>query len=211
MMFHNRKGYDPSTGKSTMHTQSLLKLTTLMIVLLLLAIPTAFAQDVVSNLPTDNVYEGWCSPVAVGFEVPDGNNYRLTNLRAAMRHINTDNMTFTLHRDSNGTPGAMMTIVDTLTVTKDGIYNFVPGASVVLEGGQTYWIYADASACNATWDDLGASRPTGEFSIVGYVRQTDDWVDASLNGRLTPKFVLEAEALDGETPVLSTETTETGA
>jgi len=194
-----------------MHTQPIFKTITLIIVVLLLAIP-AFAQEMMSNLPADGVYEGWCSPVAVGFEVPAGNNYRLTNLRAALRHMNDDSLTLVLYRDNDGLPGARIATISTQTVTSDAIYDFVPGDEVVLEGGQTYWIYADASACNATWDDLGEAQPSGAFSVIGYVRQTEGWVDATLNGHLMPAFALEATALNSDgTPLLATDGEDAGA
>lgn len=164
--------------------------------LLVLLVPAASADVVFSNYPDNGVYGGWCNQVALGFTVPDDQNYQLNSVRMGLRHIIDDSVTLHLYSDDDGKPGEALQAIDTRTVRQHHTYNFSANTAQ-LEAGETYWLYVDASACNVTWDDIGERAPRGDFSIVGYMRFTNEWVDASDSGRLMPSLVLDAITLGG--------------
>ena len=174
------------------------KLLILTILLIALAIvPSVFADEVFGNLPDNGVYGGWCSPVALGFSVPEGENFRLDAARLGLTHLANDSVTLEIYSDNEGVPGQAVATIGNRTVVRDSIYTFEAGGGMTLSGGQTYWLYVDASACNVTWDDIGEVQPSGDFSVVGYLRFTNEWVDASDDGRLMPALLLNATELSG--------------
>lgn len=172
------------------------KLLTLTILLMaLIVVPSVLAENVFGNLPDNGVYGGWCSPVALGFEVPAGEDYRLDSVQLGLTYLAQDTITLEIYSDSAGLPSQFIATIDSRTVNQNHIYTFDANADMVLAGGQTYWLYVDASGCNATWDDIGEVQPSGEFSVVGYMRYVNEWVDATDDGRLMPAFILNATAL----------------
>ena len=172
------------------------KLLTLAIfVIALTIVPSVFADEVFGNLPDNGVYGGWCSPVALGFSVPEGQNFSLDSIRLGLTHLANGSITLQIFSDNEGVPGEAVATLGNQTVTQNNIYTF--DASMTLAGGQTYWLYVDASACNVTWDDIGEVQPSGDFSVEGYLRYTSEWVDATDDGRLMPALLLNATEVSG--------------
>jgi hypothetical protein len=161
-------------------------------------VPSVFADEVFGNLPDNGVYGGWCSPVALGFTVPEGQNFSLDAVQLGLTHLADDTITLQVFNDNAGVPGAAVATIDSRTVTRNAIYTFSAGSGMTLAGGQTYWLYVDASACNVTWDDIGEVQPSGDFEVVGYVRYTGVWVDATDDGRLMPALLLNATVNSSE-------------
>jgi hypothetical protein len=174
----------------------LLTLAILMIALTL--VPSVFAEEVFGNFPDNGVYGGWCSPVALGFAVPEGASFSLDNVRLGLTHLADDTITLQIFSDNAGVPGQAVATIGSRTVTHNANYTFDAAAGMSLAGGQIYWMYVDASACNVTWDDIGEVQPSGDFSVVGYLRFTDEWVDATDDGRLMPALLLNATVVSGD-------------
>ncbi|MDQ7024369.1 MAG: choice-of-anchor R domain-containing protein [Anaerolineae bacterium] len=175
------------------------RLTTVMLIfsILVLLVATVSADIVFSNFPDNGVYGGWCSQVALGFRIPEEDDYRLNSVQISLRHILDDSVTLQLFSDRNGLPNQALQTIDTRQVNKDNAYTFDANSGIRLNAGETYWLYIDASACNVTWDDIGESNPSGQFSIVGYMRYTNEWVDASDDGRLMLAVMIDAVVAGG--------------
>jgi hypothetical protein len=186
-------GYESDKGYKSMARTKLLTLITLLLVL----VPNVLAENIFGNLPDNGVYGGWCSPVALGIEVPQGEGYRINNVRLGLTHLAADTVTLQVYSDNDGVPGQAVATINSRTVTRNNIYTFDASTEMTLAGGQTYWLYVDASACNVTWDDIGEAQPSGDFSVVGYMRYTGEWVDASDGGRLIPALVMDATLMTG--------------
>ena len=163
-----------------------------MLLTTLILVPSVMAESIFGNLPDNGVYGGWCSAVALGFEVPAGESYQLNNARLGLTYLAQDDVTLQVYNDNDGAPGEAVAVVGSRTVLRNNIYTFDANAGLTLAGGQTYWLYVDASECNVTWDDIGETQPSGDFNVVGYMRYADGWVDATDNGRLMPALMLDA-------------------
>jgi hypothetical protein len=162
------------------------------LLLTLILVPNVMAESIFGNLPDNGVYGGWCNAVALGFEVPAGESYQLNNARLGLTYLAQDDITLHIYNDLDGAPGQAVATIASRTVTRNNIYTFDASAGMTLAGGQTYWLYVDASECNVTWDDIGEAQPSGDFNVVGYMRYADGWVDATDDGRLMPALMLDA-------------------
>ena len=133
--------------------------------------PPVIQSSFVALFSTGNQY-------ATSFTVPAGTPYDLTELQLAAYHYPTTpglSATFSINLDEAGIPGTPLISFDaaiTGTTEADSSLSFIPSTTVLLEGGQKYWIVGRATSSQVNW--LHAFNQFGE--TAGPQRDGPLWV-----------------------------------